>query len=256
MIGGLSRARTIGALLAGLLLAVGGCRQRNASHCGNQQGNLTCQQRDPEAPYCNVCEAFNDGCLEERTNEPGCDLGTSGGDDTTTSSSSDESSSGSSTEAVDSSSSTGEPNLCGNGMIDEGEICDGMMLPEGITCMTKSKDFGEGMPGCTADCLALDYTMCPLYMLCGNREVGFGEECDGEVFGGGIGSCDDFPNLTGDGLTCDDDCMFDTSACMMCREHDQPCDPMADVCCDEGDVCGGALAAKHCCTEGTGDCLL
>lgn len=51
-------------LTAPLLLALTpACSVVNKDHCGNQDGNLTCFQRDPAAPYCSICSADNNGCL-------------------------------------------------------------------------------------------------------------------------------------------------------------------------------------------------
>lgn len=238
-------------VLASLVLAGGACRQLNASHCGNQEGDLTCEQRDASARYCDRCVAVNDGCVASPPSEPGCGFGGEASTGPVTASEGSTAATvAESTDAVDS-SSTGEPSLCGNGAIDEGEACDGELRPaETPDCAAMR--FGEGVPGCSDDCTMLDYTVCPGYGLCGNGEVGFGEQCDGANLNGQL--CDDFPNLTGDGLVCTDRCAYDTSACMMCREHDQACDPRTDVCCDEGDICGGL--DPHCCAEGTGDCLL
>ncbi len=174
--------------------------------------------------------------------------GISGADTTAGSSSGPDTS----TETDDpSGSSTSVGLTCGDGVIDEGEACDGTALPEDADCSTEG--FGEGLPGCLADCSTIDYTSCPLYMLCGNREVGFGEECDGEVFGGGIESCDDFPNLTGKGLACTEDCMLDTSACMTCRESGESCS-QEDTCCNVDESCGGSLGPRCCVLDGLGMC--
>ena len=211
------------------------------------------------APYCDRCVAFNDGCVAAPPDEVGCGFGeasTGPVATTTTAEESEGSTAGSSSgdgEVLDS-SSTGMPNLCGNGMLDEGEVCDGDMFPEDASCIAGG--FGDGTIGCVPDCSTIDYTGCSEYMDCGNGEVANGEQCDGSVFAGSMQSCDDFPNLTGDGLACTDECMYDTSACMVCREHGQPCDRGKDVCCDEGDICGNTLSGPHCCAQGTGDCLL
>jgi hypothetical protein len=186
---------------------------------------------------------------------------TSESTDTSTSTGSDTGTTGESDTTADttatSGSSSGGPNLCGNGMIDEeaGEMCDGDVLPEGTNCQSEGEDFGKGVPGCSEDCSMLDYTVCPQYMLCGNGEVGFGEQCDGMLFGNGVTSCDDLPNYTGDGLVCTDDCMLDESACTMCQEHDQPCDPDNEVCCLEGEICGATqVGSRRCCVQALG-CL-
>jgi hypothetical protein len=156
----------------------------------------------------------------------------------------DPDSSSSSADTTGSSSSGGA--TCGNGVIDEGEACDGRVLPLDADCTTLG--FGEGMPRCIDDCTMLDYTVCPEYAECGNAEVNFGEECDGRNLGS-MPSCGDFPNLMGDELACTDDCMYDTSACMACRENQQACEPSTDTCCDAKDVCSSV--ALKCCPRGS-----
>jgi hypothetical protein len=231
----------------GVGLASASCRQLNASHCGNQAGDLTCEQRDQAAPYCDRCEAVNDGCVAQPVSEPGCaaDEGaastasatSTGGDETSTSS--------------DEASGTTAPDACGNGTLDEGEACDGEQLPAEAACADEG--FGEGVPGCADDCSLLDYTSCPGYGLCGNGEVGFGEQCDGDNLSGQ--SCDSLPNRTGEGLACTAECRLDDEACQMCREHAQPCAPDRDACCEAGEAC--VAVEMKCCVPGlAGLCMV
>ena len=239
-------------MLAALVLMAVGCRQLNASHCGNQQGDLTCEQRNIDAPFCSVCEAANDGCVATRVE--GCGIGASSGPEPTTSGTPDESSTAAAstaattaTETVD--SSTGEPDLCGNGNIDEGEGCDGEMLPAGIPDC-EGLGFGPGTPGCTEDCTTVDYTGCPAYNACGDDIADLGEDCDGTDLN--EHTCDDIDNRTGPGLECTDDCTFDTTACAVCKESGEDCS-MSDVCCNADEVCAGL--SPHCCIiNGLGLC--
>lgn len=236
-------------VLVGLGLAAG-CRQLNASHCGNQDGNATCAQRNAMAPYCDRCEPTNDGCVVDPVLEPGCGEGETTSNPETTVSATTGSTAAESSDTADG-SSTGEPNLCGNGTIDEDEACDGEAFPAGTPSCTE-EGFGKGTPACLEDCTQVDYTECPLYMLCGNDEVGFGEQCDGAVFGNGVSSCDDLPHFSGPGLTCTVDCTLDTSACAICREHGESCDD-GDECCEEGEECAG-LDQRCCVANALGLC--
>ena len=238
------------------MLTAAGCTQLNASHCGNQAGDATCEQRNPDTPFCNRCEAFNDGCMPQPVAELGCGYGygtttgstgepTTGGSTTGGSTSSE---STSTTEEVD--SSGGDPSICGNGAIEPGEECDGEVLPDGASC--EAQGYGEGIPVCAADCTAVIYSVCPDFAECGNGEVGTGEECDGGL---GDRTCDDFANLTGPGLMCTEQCTFDISACMICRENGQSCDD-DDTCCHPMAVCQGLLGLGRKCSCPLGeDCM-
>lgn len=223
----------------GLGLAAG-CRQLNASHCGNQAGDATCMERNAAAPYCNRCEPTNDGCVADPVSEPGCGQAevssgleaTASATAATDAAATDATATDAASTAADASSTT-EPDLCGNGVIDGDEACDGE-VPPGLDCATEG--FGEGTPVCLDDC-TLDYTECSQYMLCGNGEVGFGEDCDGTNLGGR--DCASFTNLANGTLACTAECTFDTSGCLPCAENGEMCVSGQTVCCDAEDMCGG-----------------
>lgn len=242
-------ARAIIGAVLGLALTGGGCTQLNASHCGNQAGDATCELRDATMRFCDRCVAANDGCVAELPSDPACGFGessTGAEPEASTSTSMSMSSEGGASADGAESSSGGVTEPCGNGVIDEGEACDGRVLPPDTPDCTML-GFGEGIPGCVDDCSTLNYTVCPAYDECGNMAVALGEQCDGINFGA-MTSCDEFPNLTGDGLACTEQCTYDTSACMVCRESQQACDPPTDTCCNSGDVC--AAVARKCCPMG------
>ncbi len=62
--------------------------------------------------------------------------------------------------------------MCGNGLIEDGEVCDTPTLG-GATCI--SEGFDDGSLACTATCDALDTSGCGS---CGNFIVDGDEECD------------------------------------------------------------------------------
>jgi subtilisin-like proprotein convertase family protein len=66
--------------------------------------------------------------------------------------------------------------VCGNGVIDPGEVCDGGQLA-GATCVSEGLDGGS--ISCASDC-TLDLSEC---VGCGNGDADPGEECDGADFG-------------------------------------------------------------------------
>ncbi len=65
--------------------------------------------------------------------------------------------------------------LCGNHVIDNNELCDGSMLPGGLTC--ESEGFPGGTLKCMADCQRLDTSSCTMPM-CGDHIISSGETCD------------------------------------------------------------------------------
>ncbi|MCK5690466.1 hypothetical protein KAI87_14400, partial [Myxococcota bacterium] len=65
---------------------------------------------------------------------------------------------------------------CGNGQIDDGEVCDGVFLDE-ESCVTQG--FEGGDLSCSSDCTAFVETDCHL---CGNGQIDNDEVCDGEDF--------------------------------------------------------------------------
>jgi hypothetical protein len=119
--------------MAALALAftLGGCRIPNEDHCGRRAGDTTCVELDPSRPYCSVCEADHDGCVEslaqismdcrpagselgvETLTETGVPLETE-----TDSGPETETDTGDDTEA-------GSTPECGNGVKEPGEDCDG-----------------------------------------------------------------------------------------------------------------------------------
>ncbi len=96
--------------------------------------------------------------------------------------------------------------VCGNNIIDEGEVCDGSDL-DGETCGTQG--FYSGSLSCLADCSGFDTSGC--YGYCGDGEINGGEICDRDDLGGE--TCESL-GKGGGTLVCLDDCSgFDTSGC-------------------------------------------
>lgn len=179
--------------LALALTSSSGCSVVNKDHCGNQDGDATCLQRDPAAPYCSRCVADNDGCLaaappdecradpapattadtssttgSSTTRDPTTGTttgtGTDPGTSTSTATSSDTTSeltsstgSTSTTDATDT-TSTGGP-VCGNNKIEGDEVCDGTDFG-GETCKSVVPGkWGGGSLGCNA-CTSLNDGKC------------------------------------------------------------------------------------------------
>ncbi|MBC8071511.1 MAG: hypothetical protein IAG13_24500 [Deltaproteobacteria bacterium] len=102
---------------------------------------------------------------------------------------------------------TGAP-PCGNGMLDDGEACDGNDLA-GSDC--RSIGFAGGTLFCGADC-NFDASACDAVETCGNGVVDEGEECDGPDLA--TASCEAVGGEFGGGeLACNSNCSYDTSGC-------------------------------------------
>ncbi|MEM6732578.1 MAG: hypothetical protein AAF658_13555 [Myxococcota bacterium] len=115
-----------------------------------------------------------------------------------------------------------EVELCGNGRVDEGEVCDG--VPEAVTCGDIDSSFAGGTVGCSATCDAFVTTACTR---CGNNTIDEGEVCDGVALGGRTCSLEGF--FTGE-LVCNSTCTgFDTNGCTNCGNDTI----------DDGEVCDG-----------------
>ncbi len=142
--------------------------------------------------------------------------------------------------------------LCGNGVIDSGETCDGQNLG-GVTCV--GEGFAGGNISCTGNC-NIDTSGCePFPDTCGNGVWDGGEACDGTDLNGA--SCIGL-GFSGGQLACAGDCMsFDTSPCVtyVCGDN--------IIQSENGEVCDGSdLAGQTCSSRGhyggtlacSGDC--
>ncbi len=107
--------------------------------------------------------------------------------------------------------------VCGDGIINRGETCDGTEFG----AITGCSDFDE-FTGGTLSCLDcnIDTSQCigGTEGICGNGVVNIGETCDGNPpgdydWGLIITGCSNFDAFTGDNLVCDYNCLFDTIGC-------------------------------------------
>ena len=161
------------------------------------------------------------------------------------------------TEATETSSGdTDSLEHCGNGLIDNGEQCEGTNL-NGFSCVDLG--FMDGELACGADCL-FDATDCS-EVVCGDGLIGGNETCDGEALA--EQSCETL-GYTGGELACSDDCSaFDESGCYTAVCGDgmvsgpEPCDGEdlgGNSCVDLG-FGGGELACLDDCSFDTAACL-
>lgn len=98
--------------------------------------------------------------------------------------------------------------ICGDGVIEGGEACDGANLGE-ATCRTQG--FDEGTLACSPTC-SFDTSACALE-LCGNGTIDTPEDCDGSDLG--AASCESRGYLPGGTLACAADCSFDDTGCVL-----------------------------------------
>ena len=105
---------------------------------------------------------------------------------------------------------------CGNDKIDNGEECDGSLIPGNKTsCSDWDETYTAGQVTCNANC-TLNYQLCQSAGSCGNGTLDGDEVCDGTKFLNNKTSCHTlFPDLYEKGqVTCTDSCEYDTSACL------------------------------------------
>ena len=162
-------------LLGGALVAFG-CGGGDDGVCGNGaiEGGEDCDGSELGSATC-VTEGFTGGVL-------GCNS------DCT----------------FDTSACTTGTGVCGDGILDVGEQCDGTNL-NGHTCVTRG--FGGGELGCSSLC-RFDTSGCTN---CGNDVIDDGEECDGIDFGDK--TCAGFGYAGGE-LDCTDQCVISLTKCV------------------------------------------
>ncbi|MFW5740350.1 MAG: DUF2341 domain-containing protein [Myxococcota bacterium] len=134
---------------------------------------------------------------------------------------------------------------CGNGWLDEGEACDGELLPD-VAC--NDYGFTHGDVACDDRC-QLDTSACHT---CGNGVREGGEDCDGADLGGA--SCKSATGFESGSLGCTSQCRFDRTGCRTCGngtiEQGEACDGYVDIahsCETEADLPDGILLCSASC---------
>ncbi len=106
------------------------------------------------------------------------------------------------------------PQTCGNGALDPGEACDGVML-NGQTCGLQVGLGSEGTPRCNDTCTGFDNGTCTAADTCGNHELDAGEDCDDNVYKENVTTCAAYAPIYASGdLKCSSTCSIDTSECV------------------------------------------
>lgn len=133
--------------------------------------------------------------------------------------------------------------ICGNGVVEGNEGCDGDDLA-GESCVSMGYD--EGTLVCTEHC-TFDTSGCRMSSNCGNGVVDSGEACDGMDLNGQ--TCLSL-GFTGGTLSCSSDCIMDTSGC----ENAPEC---GNGILDEGEDCDGSnFGGADCVSLGFADGVL
>jgi hypothetical protein len=151
-------------------------------------------------------------------------------------------------------SSSGGGSVCGDGMIEAPEDCDGVDLAN-QTCM--GVGFDGGTLACDAVTCEYDTAQCVNFM-CGDMMINGNEECEGNDLG--MTTCVDLM-FDGGVLACAMNCSFDTTGCFECGDGTlngaEECDTndfgMA-TCVGEG-FDGGMLACSNACALDTTGCF-
>jgi len=152
-------------------------------------------------------------------------------------------------------SSGGDP-VCGNGVVEQGEACDGADLG-GEDCASLGLEGGD--LACTDTC-EVDTSSCTGTALCGDGVRSHPEECDATDLAGS--SCADLGFDSGT-LSCTAACTFDTDQCEVtgvCGDGeatpDEQCDgdDLAGATCASLGLDSGSLACTAGCTFDTNGC--
>ena len=148
--------------------------------------------------------------------------------------------------------------VCGNGVIEAGEQCDGVNLNE-QTCVTKG--FGGGTLSCTANC-KFDTSGCTDAPAdCGNGVIDAGEQCDGTNLNEQTCESQGFDGGT---LSCTTTCQFNTTGCTKLPpecgngeiDGDEQCDGanLNEQSCETQGFDGGTLSCTAACQFDTTGC--
>ncbi len=163
----------------------------------------------------------------------------------------------------------GVPGVCGDGVLNAKETCDGNSF--GIIKNCKDyKDFKSGVLKCnpagTANQCELDTSSCIPVDPCGNSKLDAGELCDpddGTFIYGPVSRCTSYSNFIAGTLGCTRDCNLDTTNCVGSKycgdnvlQSGEHCDRnlfgAAKLCTDLGFISGDLRCLQNCYLDTTG----
>jgi len=103
---------------------------------------------------------------------------------------------------------------CGNGRLEDGEVCDGSALADGADCTSvDGQVYYSGSPACALDCSALTLGTCAGRCGDGVVQADEGEQCDGANVPATCATADPERAYYEGSVTCTAQCAFDTAAC-------------------------------------------
>ena len=105
------------------------------------------------------------------------------------------------------------PEMCGNGVLDPGEDCDGELL-SGYTCKSILGPGAEGKLKCSYTCRSFDLSECTPSETCGNGARSFNEACDPNEENQQRFLCSTLYADAGGSRTCTSMCRWDTGTCV------------------------------------------
>ena len=124
---------------------------------------------------------------------------------------------------------------CGNGALDDGELCDGLLFKDASAAVCANVvGFGStGTIRCNATCNGYDASGCSNANPCGDGDIDAGELCDTTNLNGA--TCESIVGIGSTGpLLCDSTCKFNTTNCSPSRgcgngslEDSEECDQTA-----------------------------
>ena len=146
--------------------------------------------------------------------------------------------------------------VCGNGVVDEGEACDGKAFGEGTRECPDGESFLEGKSEndiTCQGCRVVTSGVCAPSAKCGNSALDDGEVCDGDKFAENARQCPEGQVLaegkTSADITCSASCAVVTSGACVDASTDPKC---GDGRLDAGELCDGTQFADgvRVCPEG------